>query len=76
MSGAGPGSAAVAPDDSQFGPAVAAGSAVASQALPASPVVACDLASGTGRGLLAPWVATGCRIAMGVTMAFMLLIMI
>ena len=29
-----------------------------------------------GRGVLAPWVATGCRIAMGVTMAFMLLIMI
>jgi hypothetical protein len=29
-----------------------------------------------GRGVLAPWVATGCRIAMGVTMAFMLLITI
>ena len=29
-----------------------------------------------GTGLLAPWVATGCRIAMGVTMALMLLIMI
>jgi hypothetical protein len=29
-----------------------------------------------GTGLLAPWVATGCRVAMGVTMAFMLLIMI
>jgi hypothetical protein len=29
-----------------------------------------------GTGVLAPWVATGCRIAMGVTMAFMLLIMI
>ena len=26
--------------------------------------------------MLAPWVATGCRIAMGVTMAFMLIIMI
>ena len=26
--------------------------------------------------VLAPWVATGCRIAMGVTMAFMLMIMI
>jgi hypothetical protein len=35
------------------------------------------LASGPadGTGVLAPWVATGCRIAMGVTMAFMLLIM-
>jgi len=29
-----------------------------------------------GTGLLAPWVATSCRIAMGVTMALMLLIMI
>jgi hypothetical protein len=29
-----------------------------------------------GTGVLAPWVATACRIAMGVTMAFMLLIMI
>ena len=29
-----------------------------------------------GTGVLAPWVATSCRIAMGVTMAFMLLIMI
>ncbi len=29
-----------------------------------------------GIGLLAPWVATACRIAMGITMAFMLVIMI
>jgi hypothetical protein len=29
-----------------------------------------------GTGVLAPWVATGCRIAMGITMAFMLLITI
>ena len=29
-----------------------------------------------GTGVLAPWVATGCRIVMGVTMAFMLVIMI
>jgi len=29
-----------------------------------------------GTGVLAPWVATSCRIAMGVTMAFMLVIMI
>jgi hypothetical protein len=29
-----------------------------------------------GAGVLAPWVATSCRIAMGVTMAFMLVIMI
>ena len=33
-------------------------------------------ASGAGRGILAPWVATSSRIAMGVTMAFMLLILI
>jgi Domain of unknown function (DUF5134) len=30
----------------------------------------------TGRGVLAPWVTTTCRIAMGITMAFMLLITI
>jgi Domain of unknown function (DUF5134) len=29
-----------------------------------------------GTGVLAPWVATSCRIAMGVTMAFMLVLMI
>ena len=29
-----------------------------------------------GTGVLAPWVATSCRIAMGITMAFMLIIMI
>jgi hypothetical protein len=29
-----------------------------------------------GRGVLAPWVATSCRIAMGITMGFMLVIMI
>ena len=75
MSGAGPGPVAVAaPAGSQLRPAVAAGSAVASQALPAA---ACgSAADGTGRGLLAPWIATSCRITMGVTMAFMLLIMI
>ena len=33
-------------------------------------------APGGGTGVLAPWVTTGCRITMGVTMAFMLLIMI
>jgi Domain of unknown function (DUF5134) len=31
---------------------------------------------GSGRRILAPWVAVSCRIAMGVTMAFMLVIMI
>jgi hypothetical protein len=33
-------------------------------------------AGGQDRGILAPWVAVSCRIAMGVTMAFMLVIMI
>ncbi len=33
-------------------------------------------AQGGGTGVLAPWVTVGCRIAIGVTMAFMLLIMI
>ena len=33
-------------------------------------------APGGGTGILAPWVTIGCRITMGVTMAFMLLIMI
>jgi len=33
-------------------------------------------ADGQGRGVLAPWVAVSCRIAMGVTMAFMLVTMI
>ena len=76
MSGAGPGSAAVAPVSIQVAPTFAAGPAVASHALPAGAAGACGPADGTGRGVLAPWVATSCRIAMGVTMAFMLLIMI
>ena len=33
-------------------------------------------AQGGGTGVSAPWVTIGCRITMGVTMAFMLLIMI
>jgi uncharacterized protein DUF5134 len=33
-------------------------------------------ADGQGRGVLAPWVAISCRIAMGVTMALMLVILI
>jgi hypothetical protein len=51
--------------------AVAAGPTMTGQVLPAG---ACGPASGTG--FLAPWVATSCRIAMGVTMALMLLITI
>jgi Domain of unknown function (DUF5134) len=60
-----------------------AGSALATEAQPAEaqpaeaqPAGASAPASGAGSGVLAPWVATGCRIAMGITMAFMLLIMI
>jgi len=41
-----------------------------------TPVVPPASAPADGTGVLAPWVATGCRIAMGVTMAFMLVIMI
>ena len=49
---------------------------MASQVVLAGAAGACGPADGTRRGVLAPWVATSCRIAMGVTMAFMLLIMI
>jgi len=65
------------------GPGTAAGTALASAppalsaAEPAEAVhVPPASAPADGTGVLAPWVATGCRIAMGVTMAFMLLIMI
>jgi len=75
MSGAGPGAAVGTPASGQVAPAAAAGPAVTSQALPAGAASACRPASGTDRGVLAPWVATSCRIAMGITMAFMLLIM-
>jgi hypothetical protein len=71
--GAGPGApgiSALASD--QGGSAVAADPVVTSQGRPG----ATGPAGTTGRGVLAPWVATGCRIAMGVTMAFMLLITI
>jgi len=43
---------------------------------PVPPAVGSGPADGQGRGVLAPWVAISCRIAMGVTMAFMLVIMI
>jgi Domain of unknown function (DUF5134) len=65
---AGPGAAAVSTSVSG-----SPGLAVATEAQPAgasAPVSRAD------RGVLAPWVATSCRIAMGATMAFMLLIMI
>jgi hypothetical protein len=41
-----------------------------------TPVVPPASAPADGTGVLAPWVATSCRIAMGITMAFMLIIMI
>ena len=65
-------------------PGVAAASGTASAPAAAAPIA--ESAGGAqvppasgpadGTGVLAPWVATGCRIAMGVTMAFMLVIMI
>jgi Domain of unknown function (DUF5134) len=58
----------------------AAVSPAASAAMAAEPAGVAQVPSASGpadgAGLLAPWVATGCRIAMGITMAFMLLIMI
>ena len=56
-----------------------AGLAVATEQVTANlarPAGADGPASGAGRGILAPWVATSNRIAMGLTMAFMLLILI
>ena len=68
---AGPGTVAVsAPASGQ------ADSAQASEPIAARPARAGVPASGNGRGVLAPWVATSCRIAMGITMGFMLVIMI
>jgi hypothetical protein len=63
------------------------GTAPVAVAEPASPALAAEPAEegsevppasapADGTGVLAPWVATGCRIAMGITMAFMLVIMI
>ena len=81
--GAGPGAAAVSePAGGLAGSAVATEPVAASQAQlvesvdPVDPVGCGGPASGAGRGILAPWVATSSRIAMGVTMAFMLLILI
>jgi hypothetical protein len=60
---------------------VSAASTVATVTPPAEAdrVASCDpdpVPGGGGHLLLAPWVATSCRIAMGVTMALMLIIMI
>jgi Domain of unknown function (DUF5134) len=58
-----------------------AGSTVATVTPPAEADLAasCDpdpVTGGVGHLVLAPWVATSCRIAMGITMALMLIIMI
>jgi Domain of unknown function (DUF5134) len=71
---AGPGAAAV----SAAASATVAAEPVAEPAAGPAGIAQVPPASGPadGTGLLAPWVATGCRIAMGITMAFMLVIMI
>jgi len=66
---AGPGTAAAVPPSASG----SVGSVVATKVQPAD---ASAPSTHAGRGVRAPWVATSCRIAMGVTMAFMLLIMI
>ena len=74
--GAGPGAAGMS---EPAGGLLAGSLAVATEPATASqaqPVGVDSPASGAGRGILAPWVATSSRIAMGVTMAFMLLILI
>ncbi len=70
---AGPGAAAMSASASG-----SVGSAMAAEAMPTEAQLAdaSAPASRSERGILAPWVATSCRIAMGVTMAFMLVIMI
>jgi len=76
---AGAGAAAAGP-----GPGAAAVSGAASATVTAEPVtepagvtqVPPASAPADGTGVLAPWVATSCRIAMGITMALMLLIMV
>jgi hypothetical protein len=65
--GAGPGTAPVAEPGSPI---------VVTELIEQAPVVPPASAPADGTGVLAPWVATGCRIAMGFTMTFMLVIMI
>jgi hypothetical protein len=70
---AGLGAAVVSAPASGPGSSAMVTEATATEAQPAD---ASAPASRADRSVLAPWVATSCRIAMGVTMAFMLLIMI
>jgi len=65
---AGPGAAAVLTEP--------ASPPVVAETIEEAPGVPPASAPADGTGVLAPWVATSCRIAMGVTMAFMLIIMI
>jgi hypothetical protein len=73
LAGVGAGARSAAPADIQVSSIVTAEAPAAS---PAQSAESCDPASGTSRGILAPWVATSSRIAMGVTMALMLLLLI
>jgi hypothetical protein len=71
MAGAASLAAATAPPGRASGVATALPSA-AQQA----PSVTSEVTGGTASPVLAPWVTMSCRIAMGVTMAFMLIIML
>ena len=66
---AGPGAATVLTEPASQAEAV-------TETIETAPQVPSASAPADGVGVLAPWVATGCRIAMGITMAFMLVIMI
>ena len=82
----GPGAAAVSPTVGAAAASAAAANAAAASATAAGATAAAvptgiaqvppASAPVDGTGVLAPWVATSCRIAMGITMAFMLVIMI
>ena len=77
----GPGAAAVSPTVGAIAANAAAASATAAGATAAAvPTGIAQVPPASapvdGTGVLAPWVATSCRIAMGITMAFMLVIMI
>jgi hypothetical protein len=79
---AGLGAAAVSAVGGSVGPAMATEAMVTEAMVTEAMVTEAQLADASApasradRAVLAPWVAISCRIAMGVTMAFMLLIMI
>ena len=77
LAGVSSGGSAAGPGGREPGPAAAGPDALGpdeSGSLP--PVRGGGPADGQGRGVLTPWVAISCRIAMGVTMAFVLVILI